>query len=178
VSKRIRKSLNGWAPRWLQVAAVASLSLQVIWAQAGPGFNTTVPSQIMDQFRNQRILWTTNVWVYANTLFGVLAVIEFAWSAAVMLLEKGDLQSWTSALIRKLMWIGAFYALLLNGRIWIPAIIDSFTQIGQNAAGLGALSPSGVFMQGYSSRAHCSMAQAHRISSVTPARHWRSRLQL
>jgi len=132
----------------LQLAVIASLSLQVIWAQAGPGFNTTVPSQIMDQFRNQRILWTTNVWVYANTLFGVLAVIEFAWSAAVMLLEKSDLQSWTSALIRKLMWIGAFYALLLNGRIWIPAIIDSFTQIGQNAAGLGALSPSGVFMQG------------------------------
>jgi len=150
VSKEIRKSSNGWAAalRWLAFAAAASLSLQVIWAQAGPGFNTTVPSQIMDQFRNQRILWTTNVWVYANTLFGVLAVIEFAWSAAVMLLEKSDLQSWTSALIRKLMWIGAFYALLLNGRIWIPAIIDSFTQIGQNAAGLGALSPSGVFMQG------------------------------
>ena len=117
---------------------------------SGPGFNTTVPSQIMDQFRNQRIQWTTNVWVYANALFGILAVIEFAWSAAVMLLEKSDLQSWTSALIRKLMWIGAFYALLLNGRIWIPAIIDSFTQIGQNAAGLGALSPSGVFMQGLS----------------------------
>ena len=147
--EQIRKSLNGRALRWLQVAAIASLSVQVILAQ-GPGFNTTVPSQIMDQFRNQRILWTTNVWVYANTLFGILAVIEFAWSAAVMLLEKSDLQSWTSALIRKLMWIGAFYALLLNGRIWIPAIIDSFTQIGQNAAGLGALSPSGVFIQGLS----------------------------
>jgi type IV secretion system protein TrbL len=48
------------------------------------------------------------------------------------------------------MWIGAFYALLLNGRFWIPAIIDSFTQLGQNAAGLGALSPSGVFIQGLS----------------------------
>jgi type IV secretion system protein TrbL len=46
------------------------------------------------------------------------------------------------------MWIGAFYALLLNGRIWIPAIIDSFTQLGQSAAGVGSLSPSGVFMQG------------------------------
>ena len=150
--EKLRKSLKDGAAvlRWLPVAAIVSLSIQVIWAQPGPGFNTTVPSQIMDQFRNQRILWTANVWVYANTLFGILAVIEFAWSAAVMLLEKSDLQSWTSALVRKLMWIGAFYALLLNGRIWIPAIIDSFTQIGQNAAGLGALSPSGVFMQGLS----------------------------
>ena len=150
--EKSRKSLKDSAVilRWLPFAAIVSLSLPVVWAQPGPGFNSTVPSQIMDQFRDQRILWTTNVWVYANSLFGILAIIEFAWSAAVMLLEKSDLQSWTSALVRKLMWIGAFYALLLNGRIWIPAIIDSFTQIGQNAAGLGALSPSGVFIQGLS----------------------------
>ncbi|HTW64659.1 MAG TPA: P-type conjugative transfer protein TrbL [Bryobacteraceae bacterium] len=138
------------AHRWLLLIAVIGLSLPAADAQGGPPFNTTVPSQIMDQFRNSRILWTTNVFVYANTLFGILAVIEFAWSAAVMLLEKSDLQAWTSALIRKLMWIGAFYALLLNGGTWIPAIIDSFTQIGQNTAGLGALSPSGVFIQGLS----------------------------
>jgi type IV secretion system protein TrbL len=95
------------------------------------------------------VLWTTNIWIYANSLFGILAVIEFAWSAAVMLLEKTDLQSWTSALIRKLMWIGAFYALLINGRIWIPAIIDSFSQIGANASGMaGPLSPGDVFVQG------------------------------
>jgi type IV secretion system protein TrbL len=152
VLRRIHRALkrSAWALRWLPVMTVAGMFVQVVWAQAGPPFNTTVPSQIMDQFRNNRTQWTTNVWVYANTLFGILAVIEFAWSAAVMLLEKTDFQTWTSALIRKLMWIGAFYALLLNGQTWIPAIIDSFTQIGQNAAGLGALSPSGVFMQGLS----------------------------
>jgi type IV secretion system protein TrbL len=142
------KRIYSW--RYLAAIAAASFFAQTVFAQAGPPFNTTVPSQIMDQFRNSRILWTTNVFVYANALFGILAVIEFAWSAAVMLLEKSDFQTWTSALIRKLMWIGAFYALLLNGRLWIPAIIDSFTQIGQNAAGLGALSPSGVFIQGLS----------------------------
>lgn len=76
-----------------------------------------------------RITWITNTWPYANTLFALLATIEFAWSAAVMALEKSDLQSWTSALIRKIMWLGAFYALLLFGRQWIPAIIDSFSQL-------------------------------------------------
>jgi type IV secretion system protein TrbL len=146
VRRRIYKSVK----RWLPVMAVASLFVAAAFAQVGPPFNTTVPSQIMDQFRSERAQWTANVFAYANALFGILAVIEFAWSAAVMLLEKNDLQAWTSALIRKLMWIGAFYALLLNGRVWIPAIIDSFTQIGQNAAGLGALSPSDIFMQGLS----------------------------
>lgn len=146
VSKRIHQSMR----QWLAIVAIASLFAPAVFAQAGPTFNTTVPSQIMDQFRNERAQWTANVFTYANTLFGILAVIEFAWSAAVMLLEKSDLQAWTSALIRKLKWIGAFYTLLLNGRVWIPAIIDSFTQIGQNAAELGALSPSDIFMQGLS----------------------------
>jgi len=106
------------------------------------------PSQIMDQYRAQRVTWTTNIWPYANTLFGILATIEFAWSAAVMLLERSDLQSWTSALVRKMMWIGAFYALLLNGRTWIPAIIDSFEQIGQTSSGFSSIAPSDVFAQG------------------------------
>ncbi len=65
-----------------------------------------------------------------------------------MLLERSDLQSWTAALVRKVMWIGAFYSLLLYGRIWIPAIIDSFESIGQHAAGTGPMAPSDVFSRG------------------------------
>jgi type IV secretion system protein TrbL len=110
--------------------------------------NLKAPSAILNQYRDQRITWFTAVWPYANTLFGMLAVIEFAWSAAVMLLEKSDLQSWTAALVRKVMWLGAFYALLLYGRFWIPAITDSFEIIGQNAAGTGPMSPSDVFSRG------------------------------
>lgn len=132
---------------WLPAIAFLALVAQSALAQAG--FQTTVPTDILTQFRNQRILWTTNVWVYANRLFGILALIEFTWSAVTMVLDKTDLQSWTSALIRKIMWIGAFYALLINGRNWIPAIIDSFEQIGSNAAAMaGPLSPSDVMAQG------------------------------
>jgi type IV secretion system protein TrbL len=139
------KRLSEIVLRWL---ALYSACGYLLFAQANPSYNTTVPSSIMDQFRNQRINWAANVWVYANALFGLLAIIEFAWSAAVMLLEKSDLQSWTSALIRKMMWLGAFYAVLLYGNSWIPAIIDSFTAIGQNASGVVALSPGDIFAQG------------------------------
>src|SRR5579883_938152 len=106
------------------------------------------PSAILNQYRAQRTTWFTVVWPYANTLFGILATIEFAWSAAVMLLEKSDMQSWTSALVRKFMWLGAFYALLIYGRYWIPAITDSFELIGQTASGTGPMAPSDVFTRG------------------------------
>ena len=124
--------------------------LVILLCLAGVAFAQTAsaPSQILDQYRNQRTMWFTNVWPFANTLFGLLAIIEFAWSAAVMLLEKADMQSWTAALIRKIMWLGAFYALLVYGRWWIPAIISSFEQIGQTASGTGPLAPSDVFARG------------------------------
>jgi type IV secretion system protein TrbL len=123
--------------------AVALISCHVGFAD-----DLKTPSAILNQYRDQRITWFTNIWPYANNLFGMLAVIEFAWSAALMLLEKTDLQSWAAALVRKVMWLGAFYALLLYGRFWIPAITDSFEMIGQNAAGTGPISPSNVFSRG------------------------------
>lgn len=137
----IRNSYRQHVIRYLTVVAI-------LVCIALPMRGQPQPSQMLDQYRAQRIQWTTNVWPYANTLFGILATIEFAWSAAVMLLERADLQSWTSALVRKIMWIGAFYALLLNGRVWIPAIIDSFEQIGQTSSGFAGISPSAVFAQG------------------------------
>lgn len=128
----------------LVLGAIVALGLLSPLAHA----QAKAPSAILNQYRNQRTTWFTMVWPYANTLFGLLATIEFAWSAAVMLLEKSDMQSWTSALIRKLMWIGAFYALLIYGRTWIPAITDSFELIGQTASGTGPMAPSDVFTRG------------------------------
>jgi type IV secretion system protein TrbL len=136
MQKQALRRTAAWLPVLSVVLAEVALS------------QTKAPSAILNQYRNQRTTWFTLVWPYANTLFGLLAVIEFAWSAAVMLLERSDLQSWTSALVRKLMWLGAFYALLVYGRFWIPAIIDSFELIGQRASGGGPLSPSDVFSRG------------------------------
>jgi hypothetical protein len=139
-------------PSVLNIGDVSSHAKDALLAQTvfgQNGFQTTVPTDILTQFRYQCLLWTTNVWIYANRLFGLLALIEFTWSAVTMVLDKTDLQSWTSALTRKIMRIGAFYALLINGRFWIPAIIDSFEQIGSGAAGMSApLSPSDVMSQG------------------------------
>jgi len=124
-------------------AGIALLSSPLVSAAA-----VKAPSAILNEYRDQRITWFSAIFPYANSLFGMLAVIEFAWSAAVMLLEKTDLQSWTAALVRKVMWLGAFYALLLYGRFWIPAITESFEIIGQNASGTGPMSPSDVFSRG------------------------------
>ncbi len=134
--------------RWRQPYVIAALVCIACLIFVPTAFGQQAPSQMLNQYRNERITWMTNVWPYANNLFFWLALIEFTWSSALMVLEKTDLQSWAAALIRKVMWIGAFYALLINGRNWIPTIVDSFNILGQQASGSGPMSPSDVFMRG------------------------------
>jgi len=117
---------------FLWIAVVATALPQVALAQYGQ-----TPGDLLDTFRALRPNWFTAAAGAANRLFGLLALIEFAWTAVILVLDKSDLQGWTAALIRRMMFVGAFMALLVNGPLWIPAIIDSFTILGQNAAGIG-----------------------------------------
>lgn len=114
----------------------------------GTALAQTSPSAMLDQYRSVRMSWLSTAAGYANRLFGILALIEFAWTAAILVLEKTDLQGWTAALIRKMMFIGAFFALLSFGADWIPRIINSFQIIGQNASGLPSLAPTDVLVRG------------------------------
>jgi type IV secretion system protein TrbL len=137
MSVRFRRTiLKGF----LLVAAVAAL--------AGVAAAQSAPSAILQQFQAVRNQWFAAVAGAANTLFISLAMIEFAWSAALLLLEKTDLQGFTAGVVRRLMFIGGFYALLQFGTTWIPAIIDSFELLGQQASGAGPLAPSAVFGRG------------------------------
>src|SRR5207247_499954 len=64
-----------------------------------------------------------------------------------------------SGLLRQVVAIGFFYALLLNGGTWIPTVIQGFSQAGATAAGITNLSPTGVFDQG--------LALANKILNAT-----------
>ena len=108
-------------------AALFIVVPQLAFAQYGQ-----TPGDLLDTFRSLRPNWFTAAVGAANRLFGLLALIEFAWTAVLLVLDKADLQGWTAALIRRMMFVGAFLALLVNGPLWIPAIIDSFATLGQN----------------------------------------------
>ncbi len=126
----------------------SALLCLVLCLADGTAFAQTSPSAMLDQYRSVRMSWLSTAAGYANRLFGILALIEFAWTAAILVLEKTDLQGWTAALIRKMMFIGAFFALLSFGADWIPRIINSFQIIGQNASGLPSLAPTDVLVRG------------------------------
>lgn len=127
------------------VAGLVAVFCQIALAQ-GP---LNSPSQILQQYRGQELAWFQAVQGSATKLFSLLAGIEVAWTLTLVVLERSDFQSVAATVIRKIMWIGIFYALLINGQNWIPWIIQSFGILGQRAAGVnGSIAPSNVLAMG------------------------------
>src|SRR5215475_539103 len=133
---------------WRRLANLCSIAALLFVGGAQISHAQTSPSAMLDQFQAVKMTWLSVAAGFANRLFGLLALIEFAWTAAILVLERTDLQGWTAALIRKMMFIGAFFALLNFGADWIPRIINSFQIIGQTASGLGSLAPTDILVQG------------------------------
>jgi type IV secretion system protein TrbL len=124
------------------------VALAVLFFSVRVHADTGILDNIAQTYKTAATGWTGALLGYANRLFMLLATIELAWSFAVWALDKNEFQSFISAVAKKIMWIGIFYALLLNGPVWIPLIIDSFVGAGSAAGGSGGLSPSEVFTTG------------------------------
>ena len=129
--------------------AVAPAALaQAPPTQGAPSSIESGPSDILDDYQNAMGQWESAATGAAATLFAILAAIEVTWTAIVMTLEKTDMQAWVATVIKKLMGIGIFWALLKYGATWIPAIVNSFIQIGQNGSNQTTLNPSSILVEG------------------------------
>ena len=129
--------------RLILLAAAAFASAATAHAQTPVDVGGTF--QQIEQAANA---WIPTIMQAATYLFYALATLDFAWSAPQFLREH-DFMGLFLSLIRKLLVIGFFYAVLINGQTWIPAIVNSFAQLGANAAGVPlAQSPSDIMTQG------------------------------
>ena len=103
---------------------------------------------IQQQFANATGGWFETIFPYAQKLFFALVVIELTWAAILWVLDRDDPSSVIGSLLKKVVAVGLFYAILLNADVWIPAVLNSFIGIGAAASGLAELTPSGVLSQG------------------------------
>ena len=127
----------------LVVVAVAFASASTAHAQAPVDVGGTF--QQIEQAANA---WIPAIMQEASFLFYVLALLDFAWGAP-QLLREHDFNGLFLSLIKKLLVVSFFYAVLINGQVWIPAIVNSFAQLGATAAGVSvAQNPSDIMSQG------------------------------
>ncbi len=121
--------------------------------------SSTILNDIVRDYEAISTAWFSALSPIANRIFWILVAIQLTWSAIWWVLDREDELGVLSSLLRQIVAIGLFYALLLNGGTWIPAVIHSFSQAGATASGITDLSPTGVFDQG--------LALANKILNAT-----------
>ena len=92
--------------------------------------------------------WVSNITALITPTFWILATIEFCWAAAVWVYEKDSLNSLTVEIIKKIMFISFFYAVLQHATSWIPTIVESFKTVGNQAAGAPNLTTDYIIANG------------------------------
>ena len=108
---------------------------------------STILNDIVRDYESISGAWFGALFPIAQAVFWTLVLIELVWSAIWWAIDREDGLGVVTALLRKVVSIGFFYALLINND-WIRAVIHGFSLAGSTAAGLADLSPSNVFDQG------------------------------
>lgn len=132
----------------IAVMAMMALSSASTFAQT-PAPSMGILDGIGAAFQAKQKGWGDAISVYAKRLFWLLAVIDFSYLCATFVLDKKEMEDLLFSVLRKLMTLGFFFFVLKTSHDWIPQIIDTFKQIGQEAGGTTAGSPDGVAVAGY-----------------------------
>src|SRR5258706_9312926 len=97
------------------IGVVLLTAATVVHAQGPPPPSTNAPTSILQEYKNLETSWIAKLLGAAQRLFFLLAGIEVAWGFTLLAIEKADFQALTATIVRKIMWIGIFYAILLYG---------------------------------------------------------------
>ncbi|QQD71962.1 P-type conjugative transfer protein TrbL [Acidithiobacillus ferrivorans] len=110
--------------------------------------STGIFDNILADFGSAISGWYNPIYHVAVNTFTVLALIEITWLGATWLLSRKTFEDAIPSLVKKIITLGFFLALLLNSGVWIPDIINTFVDLGQNAGGVAHISPSQIVADG------------------------------
>lgn len=132
--------------KWLLALTLMSLP-GLAFAASTPSTGTL--DQIVQAFATTSAGWVPKLEYYANGIFWILVAIDFSWHTINLALAGEDFNGMVGGLLKKVMAYGFFYFVLEKADTWMPAVINSFAQIGGQVTGNNNLSPSSVMDQGF-----------------------------
>ncbi|WDP90474.1 MAG: P-type conjugative transfer protein TrbL [Desulfobacter sp.] len=113
-------------------------------ASAAPSKNNII-EQILDQFIQASSQWEDEIKTFSSRLFWLLAGVNFAWVATMLVLQNGDIGDFVRELIKFIFFVGFWWWVLCNSGDLTTRIIDSFRQIGASTyGGVKGISPSNI----------------------------------
>ena len=135
-------------PRYAAALAVAVLGMtalpHVAHAQTAGG---TIDA-VLGDYQSSSQAWQSTISSWATGLFWLLALVELLWMGIRLVLRGADFGEFVSELVQFILFVGFFYAILLNGFNWLTDIVQWFRHAGAAvAAGPGGsanISPAAV----------------------------------
>ncbi|MBW9069958.1 P-type conjugative transfer protein TrbL [Agrobacterium pusense] len=141
------------APALIVLASIVVLGTANAAVAADGSVLTTVENQVVSAAKG----WETTVTNAARSLFWLLAGIEVAIAAVWLAIQAASIEAWFSELVRRIMFVGFFAFMLVEGPDFAKSVVDSLFQIG---GGSGSASPADVFNAGLT----VSSAMSQKIS--------------
>lgn len=115
---------------------------------AGLVLPATLHAQALDNllgaYNDVSSQWLGQLQPMAQVLFGILATLELAMSAALWLLRRNDGEGMLLALLRRFLLLGVCYTLLSFFPLWVPRITQGFSHAGQSLSHTTGLGPSSI----------------------------------
>lgn len=130
--------------------AFAQSGLPQTGGDTGGGFGGAGPSDIVNHYWQGTTAWMDAIKPIATNLFWALAGIDLTWTCITLVLQHSELQPWMAGFLRKILTIGFFATLLINGPAWVSSIVNFFIGLGGTAGGISPsnLSASGIMGSG------------------------------
>ncbi|AEJ11643.1 MULTISPECIES: P-type conjugative transfer protein TrbL [Pseudomonas] len=97
---------------------------------------------LLDLVLHQSHQWSGKLYDYAIRLFWLLASIQFIWTFIPLVMKQADFGEIVGELLRFVLVVGFFLAIMKYSVEWSSAIVDSFRDAAASASGLSrALEP-------------------------------------
>lgn len=116
--------------------ASAFVSVDVIAATDLSHADTSVQG-LLDLVLQQSHQWSGKLYDYAIRLFWLLASIQFIWTFMPLVVRQADLGEIVGELLRFVLVVGFFLAVMKYSVEWSSAIVNSFRDAAASASGLG-----------------------------------------
>jgi type IV secretion system protein TrbL len=122
------------------------IDAQLLFAEQNPN---NVLDGIVNMYRSASGGWQTVLASYATRLFWLLAVIDFAWTSISLALKRADISEFFAEIVRRIIFVGFYLALIQNAGTWPQMIVNSFREAAAatngTVANLEGISPSEIF---------------------------------
>ena len=126
-------------------AELILMAVLLVLGGMGTAHATNFLDQVQSSYQQASSSWMNGAINIARDIFAGAVGAEFVWWGIQRLLRGGEVNEMLTGVMLKVVTLGFFFTFMTYAPQWIPDIVHSFSDIGQQLGGSSVSTPSGVF---------------------------------